>query len=83
MTQNYHEDIKKRIGTDLASFADPGSVNIGGGARTFSAEWKMHGEPREGRFNVSQDHGITVHIGRERQLYRVFLANTQMADLRT
>lgn len=82
MIRSYHEDVKKRIGTDLASFADPGSVDIGDGSRTFSAEWKMRGEPREGRFNVSEDHGITVHINRERQPYRVFLANTQMADLR-
>ena len=82
MTQNYHEDTKKRIKTDLASFADPGSVDIGDGIRTFSAEWKMRGEPREGRFNISEDHGITVHMGAERQPYRVFLANTQIADLR-
>ena len=40
------------------------------------------GEPREGRFNVSEDHGIAVYIDRERQPYRVFLANAQMADLR-
>ena len=62
---------------------DPGSVKIEDGDRTFFAEWKIRGESREGKFNVSMDHGIAVHIGRQRrQPYRAFLASTQMADLR-
>ena len=82
MTREYYETTKKRIGNDLASFADPGSIKIAEGDRAFHAEWRMRGEPREGKFNISMDSGIVVHIGRQRQAYSVFLASTEMADIR-
>ena len=82
MVESYHEETKKRIGTDLSSFADPGSVRLGDGTRSFVAEWRMRSEVREARFVVSPDHGINVFRGKEQQAYRVFLASTEMGDLR-
>lgn len=82
MNDGYHDGTKKRISSDLSSFADPGSVRLGDGTRSFVAEWRMRAEAREARFAVSPDHGISVFKGKEQQPYRVFLAGTEMADLR-
>ena len=82
MTADYYEIARTRIGHDLTSFADPGSVKTEDRRRTFFAEWKMRGEAQEAKFNVSPDHGVTVQVGQEKQPYGAFLASTQMADLR-
>ena len=65
MVESYHEETKKRIGTDLSSFADPGSVRLGDGTRS---EWRMRSEVREARFVVSPDHGINVFGVRNNRL---------------
>lgn len=78
------EDYHKRIERDLASFADPGSVEVIPSGRTLYAEWKMRGEPREATFSFSPDRGISVKTDdvTRPQPYPIFLAGTQMADLR-
>ena len=80
MLENYH----KRIERDLASFADPGSVEVVPSGRTLYAEWKMRGEPRAATFTFSPDRGISVKTDDviRPQPYSIFLAGTQMADLR-
>ena len=83
MSGNYHEEQKRRIERDLASFADPGSVATTGKGRSFTAEWTMRGEDRKATFTMSPDSGATVYIsGEPSQPYGVFLAGTRMADLR-
>ncbi len=81
MLEGYQE-TENRIETDLASFADPGSVSVIRSGRTLLAEWKMRGESREATLTVSPDSGIKVSTGNETQPYTVFLAGTRMADLR-
>ena len=83
MSGNYHEEQKRRIERDLASFADPGSVATTGNGRRFTAEWTMRGESCKATFTMSPDSGATVYIsGEPPQPYGVFLAGTRMADLR-
>ena len=83
MFGDYHEEQKRRIERDLASFADPGSVATTGKGRRFTAEWTMRGEDRKATLTMSPDSGVTVHIsGEPPQPYGFFLAGTQMADLR-
>ena len=85
MSENYHEEQKRRIERDLASFADPGSVATTGSGRRFTAEWTMRGEIRGATFTMSPVRGITVQISGEPsppQPYDIFLAGTRMADLR-
>ena len=62
MSENYHEEQKRRIERDLASFADPGSVATTGSGRRFTAEWTMRGETRGATFTMSPDSGVTVQI---------------------
>lgn len=80
MFESYH----KRIELDLASFADPGSVEVIPSRRTLYAEWKMRGEPRAATFTFSSDSGVSVKTDdiTQPQPYSIFLAGTQMADLR-
>ena len=78
MLASYHERIER----DLASFADPGGVDIEVERRTVYAQWKMRGDTREGTFTASADRGITVRTEEGVQPYHVFLADTRMADLR-
>ena len=82
MSESHQERLKSRIESDLAAFADPGGVRTSSGRRRFSAEWTMRGKPREAKFTVSPDHGVTVHADNKTQPYAVFLAGTGMADLR-
>ena len=82
MLESYQETAEARIESDLASFADPGSVSVIRSGRTLLAEWKMRGEPREATLTVSPDSGIKVNTENETQPYTVFLAGTRMADLR-
>ena len=77
-----NEQSRNRLETDLASFADPGSVRIQGNGRRFFGEWKMRGEPCEATFTVSPERGITVRRERTAEPYAAFLAGTRMADLR-
>lgn len=82
MSKIVFDDDRSRIGGDLAAFADPGSVKVSDGGRNFSAEWAMHGEPREATFTISPDRGVNVRTNGTIQPYHVFLADTEMADLR-
>ena len=83
MFEDYLEWLKHRIESDLASFADPGGVSVERNGRRFDAIWEIRGKPNEAKFAASQDRGITVTVnGDIEQPYRVFLAGTQMADLR-
>jgi len=83
MLQDYYEIQRSHIESDLASFADPGTVSVtNSGSRFLNAAWMMREEFREATFRVSQDSGITVTIDGKTRTYRAFLANTQMADLR-
>ena len=83
MLRNYHEVQRSRIENDLTSFADPGGVHISDDRkRSFFAEWMMRGEPREARFTVSPERGVTVRANGTTRPYTVFLADTRMADLR-
>ena len=82
MFEDYLEFLKHRIEYDLASFADPGGVSLERNGRRFDAVWEIRGKSREARFTASQDRGITVTINGQSEPYRVFLAGTQMADLR-
>ena len=82
MYETYEVD-HKRIQSDIASFADPGGVDvISAVGRRFQAEWRMSGRPREATFTVSRDRGVTVHVDGINLLYPVFLADTRMADLK-
>ena len=71
MLESYH----KRIELDLASFADPGSVEVIPSGRTLYAEWKMRGEPREATFTFSSDSGVSVKTDdiTQPQPYSIFL----------
>ena len=82
MHETFFDVQKRRIESDLTSFADPGGVQVGAGKRSFSAEWVMRGEPREATFTLSRDHGVRVKINGATQPYAVFLADTRMADLK-
>ena len=82
MFEVYLDFLNSRIESDLASFADPGGVSVERNGRRFDAIWEIRGKPNEARFTASQDRGITVTINGELEPYRVFLAGTQMADLR-
>ena len=82
MLEDYLEFLKHRIESDLASFADPGGVQVERSGRRYDAVWEIRGEPTEARFAASQDRGITVTVNGQNEPYRVFLAGTRMADLR-
>lgn len=82
MSKTVPEDDRSRIEGDLAAFADPGSVKVSDGGRNFSAEWAIHGAPREATFTISPDRGVNVRTNGTSQPYHVFLADTEMADLR-
>ena len=82
MLDDYLEFLKHRIESDLASFADPGGVQVERSGRRYDAVWEIRGEPTEARFAASQDWGITVTVNGQNEPYRVFLAGTRMADLR-
>ena len=82
MPETFFQERKRRIISDLASFADPGGVTVTGGERYFDATWTMRGELRDASFRISADRGITVTIDRRRQRYEAFLAGPTMADLR-
>ena len=82
MREDYFEDRKDHIVSDLASFADPGGVNVDGGTRSFQATWTMRNEPMDAKFRISPDRGITVTVDGRQQPYEAFLAGQSMADLR-
>ena len=82
MATAFSNDTKSRIESDLASFADPGGVNLQGEGRRFLGEWTMRGERCEANFTISPERGISVRIDAVTQPYGTFLAGTKMADLR-
>ncbi len=73
----------KRIRSDLASFADPGStIALQTKGRDIHAAWEMRGTSRHDTFRIASD-GVYKLEGRMKQPYRQFLAGPEMADLRT
>ena len=82
MNEDFYELLKRRIESDLASFADPGGLGLDRNGRSFDAIWEVRGETREARLTASQDRGITVTVEGRTEPYSVFLAGPRMADLR-
>ena len=82
MVEDYYDLLKRRIESDLASFADPGGVSVDRNGRAFDVIWEVRGETCEARLTASQDRGIKVTVDGQSEPYRVFLAGPRMADLR-
>ena len=74
----------ERIERDLATFSDPGTLDVVPGTRRkFHATWMMKGSPREADFSLSSHAGITVAADGHKQTYGTFLADDRMSNLRS